>query len=552
MARRASLAAALATAPPQDASEAQEERLTLSVGTLDAAGHRDLGPSLLRVEEYVERWWADNPMPWFTDHGPGHSRRVADYALEIASIPGLPQQFALSPLERYVLWVSAWLHDLGMQSLGQPLGPITPQHQATIRHRHPDESASVILEGAQAIGLPADNALIQVVAYVARAHGTEFFESSCTFLRSMSDVRNERVRGPLLGSILLIADELDLHYERARPSLAHPTLNHVSEAHAIKHRHVLACRVQHRPGGSVGFALTTQALKGFPELDALAVEQWIVDKLRRQVAMVEVEFSGGFGSHASLSRAITVSRVPAVLQGAAPDPLAMAVIRADNARDRMLDHVRELADVLGAISARQPIAIIGPLDDSFVDLSGREDLLDAAEARLAGEGTRVIASRSIYNSLGAATIADIISEWERAAGVDPRSIAAVANSNDRLDNIIHKLSESTAAAIVTVSSCDRLDGREFEWLLQTALRRMRDELDASIVISVEPGARQRVEQFGFASASTIALDQDEVSRDLVRYMDADSAESAAEAQLGYAALKRLRDQYLLRLSGVPS
>jgi hypothetical protein len=219
----------------------------------------------------------------------------------------------------------------------------------------------------------------------------------------------------------------------------------------------------------------------------------------------------------------------------------------------MLDHVRELADALDAISRRQPIAITGPLDDSFVDLSGREDLLAAAEGQIESEGALLIASRSIYDSLGAATVDDVLSEWERAAGVErPVDGSADPDWDRRLDELILKLSGSRADAVVTVSSCDRLDNREFDWMMQTALRRMRDDLDASVVVSVEPDARRRVEQSGFVSVTTVNLDQSEVSSDLVRYMDADWAESAADAQLDYAALTRLRDQHLLRLSGVPS
>ena len=131
--------------------------MTQFVPALEDAGHGDLASSVARIEDFVRRWWADNPMPWFTDHGPDHSLRVAHYATQIADVPALPPDLQLSALERYILWASAWLHDLGMQSLlGRPLGPITPEHQAEIRHQHPDETAAVILERAPLIGLPAD------------------------------------------------------------------------------------------------------------------------------------------------------------------------------------------------------------------------------------------------------------------------------------------------------------------------------------------------------------------------------------------------------------
>ena len=385
---------------------------------------------------------------------------------------------------------------------------------------------------------------------MARAHGTEFFEASCAYLRVATDVRNERVRGPLLAAILLMADELDLHYERARPSLAHPTLNHVSEAHALKHRHVLSCRVEHAQGGSVRFTLTTQALNGFPEGDALAIEKWIVDKLRRQIAMVEDEFSGGFGSHAHLSRAVKVVRVPAVLDGPLADARAMAVIRADNARARMLNHSEELALAIESVAAREPVAILGELDDAFVDLCGREDLLDVVEAKLASEGTLIVASRRVYDSFGAASLEDVLSEWEAVVAEVSVALETPQTSSwdARLDRLIEELASRRAHVLVTVSSIDRLDRREHEWMVQTALRRMRDELDASVVVSADTEASGRTEEFGLRSVSTAHLDRPQVARDLLACMEAESAEAAADAALGYAGLKRLRDRHLFQLA----
>lgn len=519
---------------------------------LQAAGHGDLASSLTPIEGFVRRWWADNLMPWFTDHGPNHSLRVAQYAMQIAKIPFLPPGLELSTLERYVLWASAWLHDLGMQSLlGRPLGPMTPEVQAEIRHQHPDQTASVILEQAALIGLPSDVPLVQMVAYVARAHGTEFFEASCGYLRAATHVRNERVRGPLLAAILLMADELDLHYQRAQPSLAHPTLNHVSEAHALKHRHVLSCRVEHGRGGVVRFVLTTQALNGFPERDALEIEQWIVHKLRRQIAMVEDEFSGGFGSHAHLSRVVEVTRVPAVASGTVPDARAMALIRADNARARMLNHGEGLAHAVASAGAREPVAILGPLDEAFVDLCGREDLLDVIEAELASQGSLVLASRRMFDSFGSASVDDVLAEWEAAIPATSSQEAPCEYSRaERIERLIAGLAGLPGRLLVTVSSIDRLGDREQEWLAQTVLKRMRDELDASVVVTGDTEVSVGAERFGLLAVPTAHLDRAQVARDLQACMKADDAEDAAAADIGYAGLKRLRDRHLFRLAGV--
>lgn len=163
--------------------------------------------------------WSTNYQQWFTDHGPAHSRRVASYAMQLTQFPLLHDTQKLNTLEMFILWASAWLHDIGMQDLrsaGAPLGQMNSADYARVRHEHPDRSSENILREWRKLGLPdGDAALVDVVADVARAHGTKFYNDTVkNRLRDESMVRNKRVRPRLLAAILLFADELDLHNQR--------------------------------------------------------------------------------------------------------------------------------------------------------------------------------------------------------------------------------------------------------------------------------------------------------------------------------------------------
>lgn len=513
--------------------------------------HLDLVEMAKRIEAFVGEWWKSNPMPWFTDHGPGHSRRVAEYALQIGNIPNLPDAVKLSSLEIAILWASAWLHDLGMQSLlGRRLGPISTEQQQQIRHEHPNESALIILREAEAIGIPPDPPLRQAIAYVARAHGTDFFVSSCDFLRHLNVVRNEPVRGPLLGAILLLADELDLHYERALPSRAHPVLNHVSEAHALKHRLVLACGVEHRAGGDVALKVSMQPPRNFPETLSLEVETWITEKLRRQIVMVEDEFAGGFDSYARLSRAVSIRRVPSLVDETLPSSLTMAQIESDNARSRLLDHAESLRTANGTVADRTPLLLVGALDENYVDLSGREDVLAAVEKHAAAGGAHVLSSKSVFESAGAATLVDGLEEW-LACAQDLGAVYPPARiSLEQLEQLLTAaISSAKKQVVLSFSSVDRLAQAEFDLLTRGIIPRLLQLADISVVATSDGELPAWPGSVEHQTVGTNNLDIDDAASHLTRYTSRANAQDEADAMRKYHLLRKLRDQHLLRLAG---
>ncbi len=502
-----------------------------------------------RVRDYVTEWWTQPYLPWFTDHGSGHSQRVAAYAEKLASSANVGGLLALTSLERFILWASAWLHDLGMQSLlGMPLGSIEASGYERIRHEHPSQSAILIADNADLIGLPVgDTPLHTVVAYVARAHGTHFYADSVDFLRTYTRVRNQVVRGPLLGAILLMADEMDLHYERARPPVGDATLTRVSTAHALKHQCVTGADVEYDAQGNIYLSVTCQQMAGQSSEMLTSVERWIVEKLRRQIALVESEFSDGFGGAARLSRAIRVNRIASPFAGTEPSPDVLAIIAADLAQDDLINHTQALREMKWAVNSRLTAIVTGQLSlKPFCDRDGREDILRAVEAwaRAAGD-TLVISSFAIVESTSAATCTDVLVNLIEQA--DPGFDFHGEARDACLIRLVELIEGRDQHVVIVLSSIDMLAPADSQWMFATAVPRLEGSGDVSIVLSADPSRRADGLAESIVWVSTGSLQRDQVESHLARYVGAFAARSEAGADLSYWDVRSLRTSHLLEL-----
>lgn len=516
-------------------------------------GH--LADAIPRIEDFVERWWSKEYMPWFTDHGPGHSRRVAEYADQISTIPALPENVRLTPLERFILWSAAWLHDIGMQVLLETyLGETDSAGHAKVRAQHPSQSATEIRANRDAIGFPSgDKPLVNVVSFVAQAHGTDFYRDSVELLRDYSYVGNKKIRGPLLASILLLADELDLHYERALPLPGRVNLNYVSEAHALKHRCVLSSGVAYESDAPLlaRIAIKVARAPGM-SLETLAhVERWIVEKLRRQIAMIETEFVAGFGGFVELSRAIRVDRIYDPIEVEEPKPEVMATIRADNAESDLIDHRLARREALEAVDARGTLLMVGRLREIWIDEDGREDLLRAVAARLRLGGSCVLESWALVESGGAASLDDIVTEWARHATVASPLFVNVSNDEHESgieSRLAARIGSFEGHVVLTISSIDMLEDAELYRLLSDVLPRFRKAGDVSIIATASPDFDSVDLPGPVSRVSLLELDSTHVAEDMARYLNRQSAISVAGvADFHYSTFKSLRASYDLKL-----
>jgi hypothetical protein len=508
---------------------------------LERAGHHELAATIDKVESFVAEWWARGAiLYWFTDHGPDHSRRVADLALTISDIPSLPAAARLTPLESYVLWAAAFLHDVGMQSLlGQPAGTQNPLAYAQIRHEHPNESYVVINAQWERIGLPDDMELVGAIALVARAHGTKYYKDSTALLEGVDQLHGERVRTTLLAAILLIADELDLDVRRVVPPPARQPLGVVSQAHAAKHRMVSRGSVEHRAQGRVGFHLHLSP-NGCTDVQAAAVEKWIVEKLRIQMALVEPAFTNGFAGNAELDRNIRVTHQKSLAQAAPLAPPVIGVIEDEVIANELIDHDRNLQELTDVVERHGAAVITGRMLD-FEDVDGREDLAAALAAIQRGHGRRTLCSRVLYEGGGAASLRDVLIELLVGLETDD-AMHDYATSDEILATLATRLS-STSDILIWISSVEMLPAADIRWIQDALVSTMRSLDNVSLVFtSAEDSPLCEVD--GMWTVKSRGMDAEEVQIYLSRYVAGRPARVEAMQRLRYSSYKRMRQDYI--------
>jgi hypothetical protein len=519
----------------------------------------DLPASMDAVQKAVSEWWATPYMPWFTDHGINHSRRVAEYALLLADVPNLGSNRRLSGLELYILFVAAWVHDLGMQDLLKYGRLGDPIDFASVRHEHPDQTCRNVLAAYPTLGLPpSDSRLAEMVAYVARAHGTNYYTDSVKVLRSLSPVRGLQVRGPLLASLLLMADELDLRYERARPLAGRAELNYVSEAHAFKHRCVADVRPSMGDDGTIGVALTLIFPQRMSVDDTLAIERWISVKLRVQMGMVEPELTAGFGGQARFDRNIAVDRRYALTPDTSPSTEAMSLIRAETQINELINHHLIFQRVKQAITQNAVALITGDVDLAHnIDDQGREDLLSAVEAHALASGRRLRKSVRAW-LLGTATAADVLEEWllepgTVTAGLEEATVVT-GDEDHRRRELLGRLaaevrSGGEVAWLLAISTFDSLPAADRTWLAGVAFPTLRLAGQVSIIGTATPGTALSIPDTPVLNEQMGELDRDGVLRFLGRYVSRVTALAECEAGLGYSGYKRIAQAHESVLRG---
>lgn len=431
----------------------------------------DLSRSLARVEAFVSDWWQVPYLPWFTDHGPKHSRRVMEYLL--AMIPeGLREGTDLSPVELYVACAAALAHDVGMQVLLErqaKLGELTAADYDAVRAEHPRQSFELILTKAGELGIPDDAQLVTAVGLVAQAHGTSFFSESVTKLRELQSVRNKPFRGELLAAMILMADELDLHYERARrPDPSQATLNTTSRAHYYKHHYITSVRLERTAVGSLEIDLDLTFPLSVSELERDAISRWVTTKLQTQIGLVHPYLLGGLGGQLRLSRAIRLMIKDEVAPVRHPiDAEALQVIEEDNLSSQIIDYQRQRRSLLEALHSRRVAGVLGRSGD---DPDGREDILDWLRVKLSRRN-RIVASERLRNCRGGSA-SDVLAEWLASLGHIPKQWSSEAQQRrGSLDALLDHGNEVHRVAFFA-SSLDALRGSDKDWMLNRCMPRL--------------------------------------------------------------------------------
>jgi len=521
---------------------------------------RDLAESLTQVMKELNKHWTTTHLTWFTDHGVGHAWRVARCALELGTIPKLSADLQLTGLERYILCAASLLHDIGMNDLSpspRPLGAMLPEDYDRIRHGHSGRSGEMIIEDPVRWGLPSgDWRLAELVSLVARAHGTKYYRTTIPDLKPRDRVRNEPIRGPLLAALLLMADELDLCYDRTAEIPGNIPLNAISEAHTFKHQCISSASTKTADDGAISITLQLSIPEELAEQTRANLERWVVGKLRRQMALTAPEIAGAFGSRLHFNRAVAVDYVRRLKPGPLPSGAALAVIDADVAREDLIDHKEKLRRAVTALNDGHVLITGKWTAETRHDPHGREDLyLATIESVRAAPGSVVACSRRLHD-MGAGEASDVLEEW--AHGLTREYDIVEVDGEDEQSKRIRLVAACVAAVealdgektlLLGVSCFDKLTEEGMRWLADTAIEQISDAGSCALRL-VMTADRESLVPMLVPQVSHIRaddIDGDEVVEFLSGIGLADARVLATTPELDYFHLKQISHRKIIDL-----
>ncbi|MCW4011380.1 MAG: hypothetical protein NWF07_00160, partial [Candidatus Bathyarchaeota archaeon] len=154
--------------------------------------------------------------PEYTIHDVSHSEKIITI---LEWILGVNLVEALNEFELFFLLASAYLHDIGMADIdeiqNEEIASISDPvlKQEYIRTFHHIRSERFITENYESIGI--DNIHIaRIIGRICRGHRDDLSDRKKYDYKTIFGSQNYSINVPLLTSLLRLADELDLTYER--------------------------------------------------------------------------------------------------------------------------------------------------------------------------------------------------------------------------------------------------------------------------------------------------------------------------------------------------
>jgi hypothetical protein len=451
----------------------------------DGATRLELPQRFARVRASAERIWQQQRLAWFTDHtATRHSPRIADLLGALTERLQQTDQ-RLTPVEAYVLLAATYLHDVGMQDFrvdGRGMEQLTPADYNTIRKRHPERGHELIMERALQlepghdhfrIDLDADQYLLPI-ALVARGHGSAFYERTLREFESREFAPDNQVlRGALLTALLLIADELDLHEDRATfpPEM---TLSPMSSLHHHVNHYVTRVTVE---AGATPQQRSVRLSFAFPHKShgyQADVRSFIVDKLVRQARRVNPALREGSAGELELDTVVQVREATETAPGPRRElpAAALALLRAVLSEQRLVGRETLVVELKGWIDARAAVQLeIGAGDGSDLPT-----LLRWLHAYASLRGTSWI---HFDAGIGVATEPPDL--WKRFRAQRP------AGTSGDTGSLADFLAEDTYAVWV-IESVDRLHDNSRTWLRDELQRFAADQRPALVITTHAPNA----------------------------------------------------------------
>lgn len=460
----------------------EDELRALLAVQLRETTHADLINVLEELPRATEVWWKRHTLWTFTDHGPSHSQRVAGYALRLADLAPIADEKRLNILEKFVLWAAAWVHDLGMQKRTQG------ESASTIRQTHPARTRQAIETGEFGLGMK-DPQVLSLIAIVANAHGTHYYRPVVDKEGAATHVRGMHVRVGLLAGLLLMADELDLNTERALEDDAAADFDDPdTAAHWLKHQCVSHVDFEHSENG-VHITVDMRYAHQLTRRDRAAIEQWIRDKLQRQIALIDGEISSGFSGMYRFDPNIEFRSSEHNFGQKYARSEVMAVIHRENAKAVLINHSESLKASTDALRSRASVVLLGGGSSTQPTVDGRDDLFTAI---LADAVASDAVTASVYQPEPdiALTASDVLHALVSELDDEDDGDDTDEHENDRRERLLGKLTarvrEGEGRIVLGIPAWERLPATEANWLDRVVVKPLAEIEDLSWVISSTP------------------------------------------------------------------
>jgi hypothetical protein len=276
-----------------------------------------LRQELEAVRTAAYKIWTEQRLKWYTDHkAQTHSERIIAHLWKlIKGLQDTPQK--LNANELTILLSACYLHDIGMQDFnvnGKPIDELDLADYDKIRSQHALRGRELILQrgikwekNQFTIPLDDDNRRL-CVALLTHAHSSSSFDQ---VLKEIEEYRiqpgGEPCRLDLLAALLLIADELDLHSDRAR-FLAEATVSPSGELHNCSHSYITEVDLTSSESGLKRVRLSFIFPHPMARVYAPRLERWLVAKLCRQIRRVGPIISARTGGEINIDDCVEVNR----------------------------------------------------------------------------------------------------------------------------------------------------------------------------------------------------------------------------------------------------
>ncbi|MGY3128569.1 hypothetical protein ACVWW9_002098 [Agrococcus sp. UYP33] len=496
----------------------------------------DLKELLEDIERETIRWWETPHLWWYTDHTHAHSQRVAEMCDSFVDVRSLPDNVALSTVERVILEAAAWVHDLGMQGSAPPLNE---EAQEAVRRAHPARTRDLITGGAFN-HLIRDTTLSDAISEVAKAHGSDYYEAVVAALPAIRQVKGEKVRLRLLAALLLMADELDLRNERALKPRTDASLPAVSAAHWLKHRCISGVELVVTSVGSIEIHLEMTQLADVDDGLAAQIREWVTSKLRMQIALTEPQVKEGFNGHFVFDRNVRWTVFSSANSSELVTDDVRAVIASEIDACRLVNHASTVRDAVGA---GQLVQIVGGLNVSGGDRDGREDVSRRVVSRLAAAGAAVLE----YSAMGLmieATAASVIYAWCDLAGENSESVDVAADldgetqANEGLGRLLGWQAQQSGPVVLVLSGWDRLAHPQQAWFQTVAIPALASHTATRLIFTTS--LERLVEPVGLTcdTVHVHALTDEAKLRYVSRYIEATAADTVVPTLDDYLSTRR--------------